>query len=330
MTFLLFFKRKNETVLHAGIAIACWCGILFFPQKAPGQEKARLFVTLGTSSTTNVFNNALEIGDKFTDLNVHLSASQALTKKTAASLDYLYKKDWKQDHEEINATIQDLGLRLTHRFAKKHSFQGAFVYQDYDIYRAGGINLLLTYRHSKTNTLRLNYVFQKRRFANDVQNGANQTAKLMNTFPVDSISSLTPYYQYEINTTGNAPNLEYKGHTMGMSYDWMDKRKPKKKISYSVLYDYRIRNYDTPFLFKGMLSTKLEKRHQLNLGVTYHASAHAKFIIKYIYFENHASSDNSFYVKGKSYRVHIFSAAVQFEPLNALKKTRRKSGNKDE
>lgn len=330
MTFLLFFKRTYGTVLHAGIVTACWCGILFLPQRATGQEKAKVVVTLGTSTTTNVFNNALEIGDKFTDLNIQLGASRALKKNTAASMEYLYKKDWKHDHEEINATIQDLGFRLTHRFAKKHSLQSAFVYQDYGIYRAGGVNLSLLYRHTKTNTLHLNYAFQKRRFANDVQNGTNQAAKIMNTFPVDSVSTLTPYYQYEINTTGGAPNLEYKGHTLGMSYNWKDKRKPKKKISYSVLYDYRIRNYDTPFLFKGMLSTKQEKRHQLNLGVAYHASPQVKFIVKYIYFENHASSDNAFYVKGKSYRAHIFSAAVQFEPVTALKKKHRSQGDKDE
>lgn len=330
MTPVPLLNREKSALLYACIALFCGGGILFLPQKSLGKEKAKLLLTFGTSTTTNVFSNALEIGDKFTDVNLSLAVPHALTKKTSTLFEYLYKQDWKKDHDEINATLQNLGVRLSHRIAEKHSAQVAYLYQNYDIYHASGINLSLQTRHSKTSTLKLDYTFQKRAFSNNVQNGTNHTTKLSYTLPVDSISTLTPFYQYEINTTNGAPNFEYKGNTAGLHYAWTDWRKPKKKISYTVLYDYRIRNYDTPFLLKGMLSTKQERRHQLNLGILYHASKNTKFIFNYIYFENHASSENAFYVKGKTYRAHIFSAAIQLEPFLTSKKKSKSPEMKDE
>lgn len=306
------YCRKYNNSANGLSLIVTLHAFIFCSTIASAQEKPTFIFTVGTTTTTNIFNNVLDVADKFTDVNLQLVVPARLNTKTKGFVDYFYKQDWKKDNDELNVTIQQLGARLFHQTSKKLSSQLAFIYQDYDIYRASGFSIGIQNRFPKTKMLKMDYTYLKRVFSNPVQNGGNHTLKLSYVLPVDVISIATPFYQYELNTAQQAQNLEYKSHTLGIRYDWKDWRKPKKKISYYISYDYRIRNYDTPFLFKGMLSAKQEKRYQFNAGITFTVNQNTKFLTKYMYFDNQASSDNALYVKGKTYRVHIFSVAFQF------------------
>ncbi len=302
-------------------------------------------LTVGTSTNTNVFNNPEDISDRVFDTGLRVVLPHTVTKKTKFNLEINYKQDWKQDQDKLNSRTSMVNLRMLHTYSKNLSMQAAYLYQDFEVFLASGINLVLQPKLTKTNSVKVDYTYLQKRFPNITQNGINQIIKLDYKVQLSKISSITPFIDYEKNAVPGSSGSEYKGPTAGLRYEF----KIDKRLTLATSYDYRTRDYDSPS--KATISsisaadrgglvtlgwtcsaitakqttatctfpnvTRTERRGQFTLGLKYTLQKNADLNLKYAFYKNDgASSDpGSNFGTTKSYKVNIFSISVSLRSL---------------
>lgn len=332
--------------------------VLMSTGTASAWEDPSATLTVGTSTNTNVFNNPEDISDRVLDTGLRVVLPHTVTKKTKFNVEINYKQDWKQDQEKLNSRTSMVNFRMLHTYSKNLSMQAAYLYQDFDVFLASGINLVLQPKLTKTNSVKLDYTYLQKRFANTSQNGINQIIKLDYKVQLSKIASITPFINYEKNAVPSSSGSEYKGPTAGLRYEW----KMNKKTTLATSYDYRVRDYDNPSKATltsisaadrgGLVAlgwtcsaitakqptasctfpnvTRTERRGQFTFGLKYTLQKNADLNLKYAFYKNDgASSDpGSKFGTTKSYNANVFSISVSIRSLK-MKKTKKEGREKE-
>lgn len=281
--------------------------------------------SLGFTSNSNIKNkvDAQEASDSLTDTGLRIVLPGKINKETRVQLEYVLKQDWKRSNETLNSRSSSFNLRFMHVYVKKTLFQFAFLYQDFDVFLASGINFAAQHKLSKTSSAKLDYTTAKRRWPLSVLDGTNSILKLDYRMQLTPKTSISPFYEYEKNSVSLTPGQEYKGQTLGIRYSW----KFNDRVTIMPSYDYRTRNYDSATTTcTGCLNnpaTRNEKRHQFTLSVGYKLDDAMNLMFKYNYYKNNASSNVPAYAADRDYKAHLFSIMLSIKSTASKSKKQK-------
>lgn len=341
----------------AGLTAGVFCLLLTANVYAWDDPKATMI--FGTSTNTNIFNKPEEINDKINDLSLNVTMPHELKKKTdKLNFSLNYKQDWKGENEKLNSRSSTYKVDLTHTFSKKMTGKLAYQYQDFDSFIGSGIGITLSPKLTKTNSVKLDYSYSKKRFPNIKLNAVTQTFKFDYKVQLDKKSSITPFFNYETNSVPESLGSEYKSNTAGLRFEW----KASKKTTFTTSYDLRSKDFDNPS--KASLSkisaadrtelvalgwsctkittkrttssctfknvTRVEKRGQFSMGIKYMLQKNADLNFKYTFYKNDVDSSDpgSKFGATKNYNTNIFAVNVTIKSLKAKKQKKAEDETK--